>query len=695
VDSEWKVKVPPRFEVKGELGRGGMAVVFHAYDTVGERDVALKFLPRSDDEELKKRFQREATDLAVVFHPNVVDFYSLGESEGQEFIEMEYVGGGTLDRFLRRCESLGQVLEVYAQVCDGLQHIHENGLVHRDIKPANILMAENDVAKISDLGLARQQEGRTQLTQDGTVLGTAAYLAPEQLRSHGVDHRADLYAVGCCLFEAVTGRRTFIADTPLAMLRAHLEDQPTTPSDILPGLPPKLDQLILSLLEKKAENRPPDARTVAQALREIACELTPAQEKLAASSPTALLARVQHHLSAGEPDSALRLLERLNPSGDDSVRLAALVAWARGKALARDPQAFELAQEAVQKCRDSGEMKLLGSALVSMGMASSQRQDWDGALSSLQEARGLVPSNDHGLQMQMLEALAEVYESGPQKDEPEARSKAQQFRKIASGLAKRSESFLSRSSGVERSGSVPAKPAVESKKTKTLSKPAKTAGKLPMVLGAILLVVGVAAFFFHRWYTNRPALIKVDSDPPGAAILIDDQRYYAPLTMELPKGEHTLKIFKQGYKPREEVINLEAGGNFQLKATLESASGEVNFTTKPEGATVLIDGQEKGKGPLELKGLAPRTYSVKVSSKGYIDYEGKVEVIAGQSRNLSISLKKIPPPPPPPPRATYYPQSSGSYNYAPRRSSGSGSRRRSGKGDGYFNTGIVKIKNPF
>ena len=86
VDGEWKVNVPPRFEVKGELGRGGMAVVFHAYDTVGERDVALKFLPRSDDDELKKRFQREATDLAVVFHPNVVDFYSLGESEGQEFI---------------------------------------------------------------------------------------------------------------------------------------------------------------------------------------------------------------------------------------------------------------------------------------------------------------------------------------------------------------------------------------------------------------------------------------------------------------------------------------------------------------------------------------------------------------------------------------------------------------------------------
>lgn len=692
MDSEWKVKVPPRFEVKGELGRGGMAVVFHAYDTVGERDVALKFLPRSDDEELKKRFQREATDLAVVFHPNVVDFYSLGESEGQEFIEMEYVGGGTLDGFLRRCESLSQVLEVYAQVCDGLQHIHENGLVHRDIKPANILMAENDVVKISDLGLARQQEGRTQLTQDGTVLGTAAYLAPEQLRSHGVDHRADLYAVGCCLFEAVTGRRTFIADTPLAMLRAHLEDHPTTPSDILPGLPPKLDQLILSLLEKKAESRPQDALTVAQALREIASELTPAQKKLAASSPTALLARAHHHLSAGEPDSALRLLERLNPAGNDGVRLAALVAWARGKALARDPQAFELAQEAVQKCRDSGEMKLLGAALVSMGIASSQRQDWDGALSFLQEARGLVPSNDHGLQVQMLEALAEVYESGPQKEDPESRGKAQQFRKIASGLAKRSESFLSRSSGAAKSGSAPVPPSVESKKTKTLAQPVKTSRKIPVVVGAFLFIASVAGFIFHNWYTNRPAQIRVDSDPPGAAIKIDEQRYYAPLTMELPKGEHTLKIFKQGYKPREEVITLEPGGNFQLKATLESASGDVNFATKPEGATVLIDGQEKGKGPLELKGLAPRTYKVKVTKKGYIDYEGKVEVVAGQSRNLSVSLKKVPPPPPPP-RATYYPPSSGSYNYTPRRSSGT--RRRSGKGDGYFNTGIVKIKNPF
>ena len=687
---QWNVKVPQRFEIRGKLGQGGMASVFHAFDKVGERDVALKFLPPSDDDNLKKRFQREAADLAGVFHPNVVDFYSLGESGGQEFIEMEYVSGGTLNGFLRRCDSLKSVLEVFAQICDGLQHIHESGLVHRDIKPANILMTEDQVPKISDLGLARQQEGRTQLTQDGTVLGTAAYLAPEQLRSHAVDHLADLYALGVALFEAVTSEKPFQAANPLAMLRAHFEEKPPVPSSLVPGLPQQLDALILRLMEKQSDKRPQSAQEVAQQLRAIAAELTPAQDKLVASTPSAKLARAKLQLSMGEWQSARRLLNDLDLQEHPDLTLELQVLKARSQVAAGRPEALEECREAVEACRQSEDLKLLGEALVCLGAAANRAEQWEQAESALQEARGIVPSSNHELQVRMLDSLAELYASGPHSNDPESQEKAQQFKKIAAGLTRRSDSLQSRS--FVKGGSTSKAPSATGKSTRLMSTPSLQAlpKRAPLALGACALVLALLAFAGYRWWNNRPSAVAIDSEPGGAAILIDDQRYYAPLTMELPKGEHKLKVFKQGYKPHEEVITLKPGGNFQLKATLQSASGQVNFTTTPQKAVVFIDDQKKGEAPLELSGLPPRTYKVKVTKKGYIDYEGKVEVTAGQTRNLAISLKKVPPPPPP--QRTYYPRASYPRSSTRRYSQ---PRRRSGKGDGYYDTGLFKVKNPF
>ncbi|MCA9791429.1 MAG: serine/threonine protein kinase, partial [Candidatus Eremiobacteraeota bacterium] len=253
--------LPPRYEVVKELGRGGMAVVYHAFDTTSKRHVAIKFLPPTDDENALKRFRREAADLAAVFHDNIVDFYAVGEYQGREYIEMEYVDGGGLASYLRG-RTLAEVLTVFLGICDGLAHIHNRGIVHRDLKPANVLVTSDGIPKISDLGLARRIEQRSKLTQDGMVLGTCSYLAPEQIISSEVGPAADLYALGVCLFEAVTGHHPFEAENSMAMLRAHLDQKAPLASSFRPGLPPKLDTLLARLLEKEPRRRPATAQQI-------------------------------------------------------------------------------------------------------------------------------------------------------------------------------------------------------------------------------------------------------------------------------------------------------------------------------------------------------------------------------------------------------------------------------------------------
>ena len=192
------------------------------------------------------------------------------ENENHAVYGMEHVAGGSLSQLLRSASSLRSVLEVFLGICAGLEHIHNRGLVHRDLKPANILMTSEGVPKITDLGLARRIESngqRSQLTQNGAIVGTTAYMAPEQLLSSSVGPPADLYALGVCLYEAATGRHPFKAESQPAMLRAQLQEIPVSPLQFRPELPPRLATTILSLLEKDPDKRPRSAAVVATALQ--------------------------------------------------------------------------------------------------------------------------------------------------------------------------------------------------------------------------------------------------------------------------------------------------------------------------------------------------------------------------------------------------------------------------------------------
>ena len=217
--------------------------MYRALDTASQREVAVKLLLKSSEED---RFRHEARQLASLSHPNVVSFLEVGSHEGHDFLVMEFLEMGELSAYVRTL-SVAAILGVFVQICDGLAHLHDTGIVHRDIKPANILVDSNGRPKITDLGVARRMEQSTRLTQAGTILGTYSYLAPEQILSSNVGPQADIYSLGICLFAALTGRNPFEATNQFAMLRAHLEEEPPSLQEFIPQAPAVLCSLLQNL----------------------------------------------------------------------------------------------------------------------------------------------------------------------------------------------------------------------------------------------------------------------------------------------------------------------------------------------------------------------------------------------------------------------------------------------------------------
>ncbi len=251
-----------RYELGASLGAGGMATVWQATDRLLGRQVAVKVLREqyAADPSFLARFQREARHAASVSDPRLVTVFDCGVDPGAPYIVMELVSGQTLRQVLDRARVLpaGEALTIAAEMCAGLEVAHVAGLVHRDIKPGNVLVTDSGQIKILDLGLARMAHSAGQ-TQTGTLIGTAEYLSPEQAAGQPAGPQADLYAVGCVLYEMLTGTPPFTADSPAGLAYRHVHDQPVPPSAHRPGLPRPVDDLVLRLLAKDPAARPASA----------------------------------------------------------------------------------------------------------------------------------------------------------------------------------------------------------------------------------------------------------------------------------------------------------------------------------------------------------------------------------------------------------------------------------------------------
>jgi serine/threonine-protein kinase len=269
-----------RYVIKRKLGSGGMADVYLAEDQELGRNVALKLLNErhAADEQFVERFRREAQSAAGLNHPNIVSIFDRGYAEGTYYIAMEYLEGRTLKELLVRNgpTPIPVSIEYARQILGALAFAHRNGIVHRDIKPHNIVVGSDGRLKVTDFGIARS--GASQMTEAGSIVGTAQYLSPEQARGASVDPRSDLYSLGIVLYEMLTGHVPFTGDTPVEIAMKHLSLAPEPPSELRPEVPHNLDAVVMRALAKEPDQRYGSAEEMDAELARVARGLAVSRE---------------------------------------------------------------------------------------------------------------------------------------------------------------------------------------------------------------------------------------------------------------------------------------------------------------------------------------------------------------------------------------------------------------------------------
>jgi serine/threonine protein kinase len=257
------------YEVLGELGAGGMGEVYRARDTRLDRTVAIKILPEqlSSDPGRRARFEREARTISGLSHPNICALFDIGDQDGIHYVVLEYLEGRTLaDRLAKGPLPISEVLKVGADIASALETAHRNGIVHRDLKPANVMLTKTG-AKLLDFGLAKPSTALASaaavdeptlsksLTEEGVIVGTFRYMAPEQLEGKDTDGRTDIFALGALLYEMSTGRSAFSGASRASVIAAIMRSEPTPISDLQPLIPPALDRVVQTCLAKDPDER--------------------------------------------------------------------------------------------------------------------------------------------------------------------------------------------------------------------------------------------------------------------------------------------------------------------------------------------------------------------------------------------------------------------------------------------------------
>src|SRR5215217_3074727 len=253
-----------------QLGAGGMATVYKAYHAAMDRYVAIKVLPQhlARDLSFRARFQQEARVIARLEHRYILPVYDAAEEDGIPYLVMRYTDGGDLNNLIAKGLTAARAVELLAQVAAALGDAHRLGVIHRDVKPANVLIGRDGDALLADFGIAKIYEDTLQLTGEGNMVGTPAYMAPEQLQGKPVDARTDIYALGVVLYQVLTGECPFVAETPLAVAMMHIHNPLRPPRQLKPDIPETVERIILRSMAKDPADRFQTAEEMAESLRE-------------------------------------------------------------------------------------------------------------------------------------------------------------------------------------------------------------------------------------------------------------------------------------------------------------------------------------------------------------------------------------------------------------------------------------------
>lgn len=568
-------RVVSGYRVVAALGAGGMGSVYRAHDELLDRTVALKVLrpELAQQPHVAERFRQEARTLARLLHPHITTLYTLAREGDDLIMVMEFVEGETLEALARRGTAPAEAVTLMAQALDGVAHAHAHGIVHRDLKPANLMRTPEGVVKVMDFGIARLASGGARLTQTRHTVGTLAYMAPEQIRSQEVDARTDVYAAGAMLFELLTGRLPFEADSDFALMQAHLDAPVPAASAFAPAVPEALDGVIRRAMAKDSDDRFPSAEALREAL------LVAVPDAPTASRPTPVLGPRPTRLAAPIRPTALAssphaLRDRL------AERLASVprVAWmgvgvlavvlVLGVALWPSP-ASEAAPEAV--------------AVVEHDAAPGAAA-WIDALSEPPEPAAslpeLVPLPDsphpdspHPEASQpeasrpVAQPSAEPVRAAPEAASPESRAEPEPPRAAATGAVR----VL-----VRPFGDVYVNGRLEARGTNAPVTVALAPGRHRVrvehpTFGAAERTVTVAAGGHQEVFVSlEPATVTVVSDPVNAAIYVDGRATgrYTPAQLTLPAGAHIVEVRRDGRAPAQQSVRLEAGQSRTLSFTL-------------------------------------------------------------------------------------------------------------------------------
>ncbi|NHZ73506.1 MAG: protein kinase [Nitrospirae bacterium] len=412
------------YKITATLGIGGMGEVYHAEDTKLGRRVALKILPAemAANPERLERFQREAKVVASLNHPNIVTIHSVEEADGLQFLTMELVEGDDLERLLPADGfSLAKIFDIAVPLADALATAHEKGIVHRDLKPANVMLTKEGRVKVLDFGLAKlglespvpfDDQGETALapssaplTGDGTILGTAPYMSPEQLEGLPVDHRADIFSVGVLLYELATGRRPFEGASSIALASSILRDAPPPISEIKQDLPRHFGRIIETCLEKDPERRYQTAKDLRNALQSLQRET---ESGLSSSIQSELTARPE----PPAPAPSRRPLAAVGIAAAVAIALVAVFFLLRSQGFLggsnAPPSQPEIGSEAQLLLEQSRTYSQDGATLPKLKLAEQ----------TLRRALALEPENAF-LQAEMAQLLAGMQEEYPQEERRE------------------------------------------------------------------------------------------------------------------------------------------------------------------------------------------------------------------------------------------------------------------------------------